>query len=222
MRIGWNVHHGCWVRADARGAGLSGRVLVRRGSAGDAWVGGDRDLRGRLGRRRHGSQNTGMAERVKPRSREAVRIAQGFTRDDGPVRMNADDKRSGAEIAPGFLMIAAAGLVLSAIRTGLWHEIDWSPGLSIHTVVARKASCGEQGSAGTREGGRSEISGKETGKESGVAVEAKGTVTTPAGMALLRRRSGGDLLVEAEVLFDCGDAHWGVRGIPIFAVVRGE
>jgi hypothetical protein len=38
-----------------------------------------------LRRRRHGSQNTGMAERVKPRSREAVRLmAQGFTRDDGP------------------------------------------------------------------------------------------------------------------------------------------
>jgi hypothetical protein len=38
-----------------------------------------------LRRRRHGSQNTGMAERVKPRSREAVRlVAQGFTRDESP------------------------------------------------------------------------------------------------------------------------------------------
>jgi hypothetical protein len=49
-------------------------------------------LRGRLRRRRHGSQNTGMAERVKPRSREAVRhFPQGFTRDDSPgpaVKMN--------------------------------------------------------------------------------------------------------------------------------------
>jgi hypothetical protein len=42
-------------------------------------------MRGRLRRRRHGSQNTGMAERVKPRSREAVRhFPQGFTRDDSP------------------------------------------------------------------------------------------------------------------------------------------
>jgi hypothetical protein len=31
----------------------------------------------------NGSQNTGMAAGVKPRSREAVRVfAQGFTRDD--------------------------------------------------------------------------------------------------------------------------------------------
>jgi hypothetical protein len=45
----------------------------------------ERDLRGRLRRGRHGSQNTGMAERVKPRSREAVRLfPQGFTRDDRP------------------------------------------------------------------------------------------------------------------------------------------
>jgi hypothetical protein len=37
------------------------------------------------GGRRHGSQNTGMAERVKPRSRGAVCVwAQGFTRDDSP------------------------------------------------------------------------------------------------------------------------------------------
>jgi hypothetical protein len=48
-------------------------------------------LRGRIdvqvgtGRRRHGSENTGMAAGVKPRSREAVRLfAQGFTRDDSP------------------------------------------------------------------------------------------------------------------------------------------
>jgi hypothetical protein len=35
--------------------------------------------------RRYGSQNTGMAERVKPRSREAVRhFPEGFTRDDSP------------------------------------------------------------------------------------------------------------------------------------------
>jgi hypothetical protein len=38
-----------------------------------------------MGRRRHGSQKTGMAAGVKPRSREAVRVfAQGFTRDESP------------------------------------------------------------------------------------------------------------------------------------------
>jgi hypothetical protein len=42
-------------------------------------------MSGRLRRRRHGSQNTGMAAGVKPRSREAVRhFPQGFTRDDSP------------------------------------------------------------------------------------------------------------------------------------------
>jgi hypothetical protein len=46
---------------------------------------GERNTSGRLRRRRHGSQSTGMAERVKPRSREAVRhFPQGFTRDAGP------------------------------------------------------------------------------------------------------------------------------------------
>jgi hypothetical protein len=46
---------------------------------------GERDKSGRLRRRRHGSQSSGMAERVKPRSREAVRhFPQGFTRDDSP------------------------------------------------------------------------------------------------------------------------------------------
>jgi hypothetical protein len=40
-------------------------------------------MSGRLRRRRHGSQSTGMAARVK--SREAVRhFPQGFTRDDSP------------------------------------------------------------------------------------------------------------------------------------------
>jgi hypothetical protein len=42
-------------------------------------------MSGRRWCRRHGSQNTGMVERVEPRSREAVRVfAQGFTRDDSP------------------------------------------------------------------------------------------------------------------------------------------
>jgi hypothetical protein len=51
-------------------------------------------------------------------------------------------------------------------------------------MVTREASRGEQGSAGTREGGRSEVSGRKTGKESGAAVEAKSTVndTKPDGL----------------------------------------
>jgi hypothetical protein len=69
--------------------GRAGRG-VERSFAGWFWFtfgtadgGEDRDLRGRLGRRRHGSQNAGMAAGVKPRSREAVRhFPQGFTRDD--------------------------------------------------------------------------------------------------------------------------------------------
>jgi hypothetical protein len=28
MRTGCDVHHGCWARGDARGAGLSGRCAV--------------------------------------------------------------------------------------------------------------------------------------------------------------------------------------------------
>jgi hypothetical protein len=61
---------GCWFR-------------FTLGSGGGR--GGERDLSGRLRRRRHGSQSTGMAAGVKPRSREAVRVfAQGFTRDDSP------------------------------------------------------------------------------------------------------------------------------------------
>jgi hypothetical protein len=47
-------------------------------------MGRERDLSGRLGRRRHGSQNIGKAAGVKPRSRGVVRpVAQGFTRDAG-------------------------------------------------------------------------------------------------------------------------------------------
>jgi hypothetical protein len=65
---------------------------------------------------------------------------------------------------------------LSAIRKGSWHEIDWSPGLSIHTVVTREASCGEQGGACTREGDRGEVGAKKREKKGGTPVEAKGTV----------------------------------------------
>jgi hypothetical protein len=46
---------------------------------------GDGDLSGMLRRRRHGSENTGVAAGVKPRSREAGRLfPQGFTRDGSP------------------------------------------------------------------------------------------------------------------------------------------
>jgi hypothetical protein len=78
---------------------------------------GGADTSGRLRRRRHGSENTGMAERVKPRSREAVRLlAQGFTREDIP---GEDDG-----VAASFLMIVevdiagvlrCSGRVLSAL-----------------------------------------------------------------------------------------------------------
>jgi hypothetical protein len=51
----------------------------------DAVGRGERDMGGRLRRGGHGSQNTGKAAGLKPRSREAVRVfAQGFTRDDSP------------------------------------------------------------------------------------------------------------------------------------------
>jgi hypothetical protein len=81
MRTGCDVHHGFGEGTDGRGAGLrGGRRVGCRGVGG-----GGRDLSVRLRRRRHGSQHTGMVERVKPRSREAVRhLPQGFTRDDSP------------------------------------------------------------------------------------------------------------------------------------------
>jgi hypothetical protein len=78
-------------------AGCSGGDGFWSWGACSGWRMGERaGLSGRLWRRRHGSQNTGMAERVKPRSREAVRlVAQGFTRDDSPVRMNVGCWESG-------------------------------------------------------------------------------------------------------------------------------
>jgi hypothetical protein len=80
MRIGYDVHHGFEEGRGQRGEGLSPAMRLRCSGCG-----GERDTSGRLRRRRHGSENTGMAERVKPRSREAVRlVAQGFTRDDSP------------------------------------------------------------------------------------------------------------------------------------------
>jgi hypothetical protein len=59
---------------------------------------------------------------------------------------------------------------------GSWHETNRSPGFSIHTVVTREASGGEQGGACTREGGRGQVGGKRTKKKRGSPVEAKGTV----------------------------------------------
>jgi hypothetical protein len=28
MQTGWGVHHGCWIRTNVRGAGLSGRLPI--------------------------------------------------------------------------------------------------------------------------------------------------------------------------------------------------
>jgi hypothetical protein len=92
-----------------RPSSLPGFARPSAGGGRGEW---ERGVRGRLGRRRHGSRNTGMAAGVKLRSREAVRhFPQGFTRDDSPG---------------------------SAIRKGSWHETNWSPRLSIHTVVAER------------------------------------------------------------------------------------
>jgi hypothetical protein len=81
MQTGCCVHHGFQQGRGQRAEGLSPAMRLRCSGVRK----GERDTSGRLRRRRHGSQNTGMAERVKPRSREAVRVfAQGFTRDDSP------------------------------------------------------------------------------------------------------------------------------------------
>jgi hypothetical protein len=62
----------------------AGRLTdFNRGEVGGARE--ERDTSGRLRRRRHGSQTTGMAAWVTPQGREAVRrLVQGFTRDDSP------------------------------------------------------------------------------------------------------------------------------------------
>jgi hypothetical protein len=57
-------------------------------------------------------------------------------------------------------------------------------------VVAREASCGEQGGACTREVGRGQVSGKKTEKKSGTPVEAKGTVND---IRLSLAGAGGDV-----------------------------
>jgi hypothetical protein len=80
MRTEWSAAHGFREWRDGRGAGVSPAMRLRlfRGAR------GERAMSGRLRRRRHGSQSTGMAER-EPRSREAVRlVARRFTRDDSP------------------------------------------------------------------------------------------------------------------------------------------
>jgi hypothetical protein len=94
-------------RTDARGAGLSpamrlGCSRVRKGQ---------RNTSGSLRRRNHGSQTTGMAAGVKPRSREAVRVfARGFTRDDSP----GEDECGGG----------AAEWVLVAGDGGFWYSLE--------------------------------------------------------------------------------------------------
>jgi hypothetical protein len=68
------------------------------------------------------------------------------------------------------------GANLRAAPKGAWHEINWSPGFSIHTVVAREARGGEQSCASTREGGRYQVGCKSTKKNGRAPVEAEGTV----------------------------------------------
>jgi hypothetical protein len=86
-------------------------------------------MSGRLRDRKHGSQNTGMAAGVKPRSREAVRLfAQGFTRDDSPGK---DE---------WWLMIRAWRTAIVRYPRGSWHETNWSAGLSIQWSPERRAA----------------------------------------------------------------------------------
>jgi hypothetical protein len=81
MRIERDVHHGCRVRTDARGAGLSPAKRlrcsgVRRGSGIRVACCGVDDM---------AAHTPGWRRGVKPRSREAVRqFPQGFTRDESP------------------------------------------------------------------------------------------------------------------------------------------
>jgi hypothetical protein len=88
-------------------------------------------------------------------------------------------------------MIVARRAAIIRYPKGSWHETNLSPGLSIHTVVTREASCGEQGGACAREGGRGQVSGKNTKKKSGTPVEAKGAVNDTSRMALLSGVGGG-------------------------------
>jgi hypothetical protein len=74
------------------------------------------------------------------------------------------------------LMIETRRTDIVRYLKGSWHEANWSPGFSIHTVVTREASCGEKGGACTREGGRGQVICKKAEKKSGTPVEAKGTV----------------------------------------------
>ena len=68
------------------------------------------------------------------------------------------------------------GANLRGAPKGPWHEIYWSPGFSIHTVVTREARGGEQSCASTREGGRYQVGCKSTKKKGRAPVEAEGTV----------------------------------------------
>jgi hypothetical protein len=68
------------------------------------------------------------------------------------------------------------GANLRAAPKGAWHEINWSPGFSIHTVVTREARGGERSCASTHEGGRYQVSCKSTKKNGRAPVEAEGTV----------------------------------------------
>jgi hypothetical protein len=85
MQTGCGVHHGCWMRTDARGAGLSCGCAVGSGTHARTRDGESGIRVAGWGVEDMAAKTPGMAAGVKPRSREAVRrFPQGFTRGDGP------------------------------------------------------------------------------------------------------------------------------------------
>jgi hypothetical protein len=112
-------------------------------------------LRGRLGRRRHGRQNTGMAAGVKPRSREAVRVsAQGFRRDDSP----GDDEcgvLGGAGMVRWWSVVVRSHAALIAVSCRPFREMaDATAGVHCGTWrcggVAARSTGAAAGDAGDR------------------------------------------------------------------------
>jgi hypothetical protein len=85
MRIGCDLHHGCRMRPDALGAGLSGGTGFGLGvpARGVRWRRAGYEWQAAASKAWQRKHRDGGG--VKPRSREAVRLlAQGFTRDDSP------------------------------------------------------------------------------------------------------------------------------------------
>lgn len=60
------------------------------------------------------------------------------------------------------------------------HEINWSPGFSIHAVVTREARSREQSCTCPREGGGYQVHCKGAEKEARIPVKAEGTLTDAA------------------------------------------